>query len=128
MERQGGGAIVHTASQLGLVGYPRFAAYNAAKGGILNLTRNMALDYADANIRVNAVCPGPIDTPLVARNLAPLEPGERERAYAELRELVPLGRLGRADEIAACIAFLASDDASFVTGSLLVADGGFTAR
>jgi NAD(P)-dependent dehydrogenase (short-subunit alcohol dehydrogenase family) len=128
MQRQGAGAIVHTASQLGLVGYPSFAAYNAAKGGIVNLTRNMAVDYAVDNIRVNAVCPGPIDTPLVARNLAPLAEEEREGAYRNLRELVPLARLGRAEEIAACIAFLASDDASFVTGSLLVADGGYTAR
>jgi meso-butanediol dehydrogenase/(S,S)-butanediol dehydrogenase/diacetyl reductase len=128
MERQGGGAVVHTASQLGLVGFPSFAAYNAAKGGVVNLTRSMALDYAPANIRVNAVCPGPIDTPLLAGNLARLPADEREAAYARLRGLVPLGRLGRAEEIAACIAFLASDDASFVTGALLVADGGYVAR
>src|SRR5262249_25454723 len=78
MERQGGGgAIVHTASQLGLVGYPNFAVYNATKGAVANLTRNMALDYAARNIRVNAVCPGPVDTPHIERQLQHLSDEQR---------------------------------------------------
>lgn len=127
MIEQGGGAIINMASQLGIVGFPRFAAYNAAKGGVVNLTRNMAIDFAAHNIRVNAVCPGPIDTPHLARSLAELPEPERAIARQQLIAKVPLGRIGRPDEIAGCVAFLASEDAAYITGSLLIVDGGYTA-
>jgi dihydroanticapsin dehydrogenase len=128
MIEQGHGAIVNTASQLGLVGYPNFAVYNAAKGGVINLTRNMALDYAKHQIRVNAVCPGPIDTPHIERQVASLTDEGKNKVYQDIASLVPMGRLGKASEIASVILFLASDDASFVTGATYVADGGYTAQ
>jgi NAD(P)-dependent dehydrogenase (short-subunit alcohol dehydrogenase family) len=126
IERQGG-VIVNVASQLGLVGFPRFAAYNAAKGGVVNLTRNLALDFAAHNIRVNAVCPGPIETPHLARSLSSLPEPERLEAREALKARVPLGRIGRPDDVAGCVAFLASEDATYMTGAMLVVDGGYTA-
>lgn len=128
MIRGGGGSIINTASQLGLVGYPNFAVYNAAKGGVINLTRNMALDYAENNVRVNAVCPGPIDTPHIERQVAGLDPQGREEVYRKIVELLPVRRLGTADEIANGVLFLASDESSFMTGATLVIDGGYTAQ
>ncbi|MEK5442532.1 SDR family NAD(P)-dependent oxidoreductase [Fredinandcohnia sp. FSL W7-1320] len=125
---RGGGAIVNTASQLGLVGYPNFAVYNAAKGGVINLTRNLALDYAKHNIRVNAVCPGPIDTPHIERQVEGLPDDEKQKVYKDISNLVPLGRLGKAEEIANGVLFLASDEASFVTGTTFVIDGGYVAQ
>jgi NAD(P)-dependent dehydrogenase (short-subunit alcohol dehydrogenase family) len=122
------GAIVNTASQLGLVGYSNFAVYNAAKGGVINLTRNMSLDYAKHNIRVNSVCPGPIDTPHIERQTAELPRDERNKVYEDIAKLVPLGRLGKAEEIANAVLFLASDEASFVTGASFVVDGGYLAQ
>jgi NAD(P)-dependent dehydrogenase (short-subunit alcohol dehydrogenase family) len=128
MIERGAGSIINTASQLGLVGYPNFAVYNAAKGGVVNLTRNMALDYAKHNIRVNAVCPGPIDTPHIERQVASLSEDERQQVYKDISNLVPLGRLGKAEEIANGVLFLASDEASFVTGTTFVVDGGYVAQ
>ena len=98
-----------------------FAAYNAAKGAVVNLTRNMALDYSRENIRVNAVCPGLIATPLS------LKLRGNEAVMAEYDRLIPLGRAGQPEEIASAIAFLASDDASYVTGVNFAVDGGVTA-
>jgi meso-butanediol dehydrogenase/(S,S)-butanediol dehydrogenase/diacetyl reductase len=115
------GNIVNTASISGLLGDYGFAAYNAAKGAVINLTRNMALDYSRDNIRVNAVCPGLVATPLS------LKLRGNEAVMAEYDRLIPLGRAGEPEEIASAIAFLASDDASYVTGVNFAVDGGITA-
>lgn len=122
----GGGSIVLTASQLAFVGAERFAAYAASKGGVLNLARALSLDHARDGIRVNALCPGAVETPLLLNQFA-----GRDGPQGSLPDLValhPLGRLGQPSEIAAAALFLASDEASFVTGSALVVDGGYLAR
>jgi NAD(P)-dependent dehydrogenase (short-subunit alcohol dehydrogenase family) len=116
-----GGAIVNMASTNALGGEEEFADYNASKGGVLQLTRTMALELGGDAIRVNCLCPGFIDTPLNAA----LETEEDSRSYE--RDRIPLGRRGRADEVAAAYAFLASDEASFIHGAALVIDGGQTA-
>jgi 3-oxoacyl-[acyl-carrier protein] reductase len=116
MIAHGGGAIVNTASTNGLVAEPRLAHYNSSKGGLVTLTRSMAIDLAPHGIRVNAVAPGVIYTPLIA-HILDAEPTGHFGG-------VPLGRVGRAEEIANCIVFLASDEASYVTGEVFVCDGG----
>lgn len=118
---QGGGAIVNTASINGLVGNPAQPGYTATKHGVIGLTRHGALRWAKAGIRVNAVCPGVIETPMTAPLLA--NPDMRK----VLDSMTPMGRLGRAEEIAAAVLWLCSDQASFVTGHPLVIDGGSTA-
>jgi len=117
----GGGSIVNTASISGLGGDYGLSAYNAAKGGLVNYTRTLAIDHARDGIRVNAVCPGPIYTPLLGRLIA------QQSMVAAYEQVIPMGRVGRADEVAAAIAFLASSDASYITGAMLVIDGGLTA-
>jgi NAD(P)-dependent dehydrogenase (short-subunit alcohol dehydrogenase family) len=126
MRAGGGGAIVNIASELGLVGSPRSAMYGATKGAIVQLTRALAVDHAPDRIRVNCVCPGPVDTPLLRRGVGrAVDPEAKLRA--EMSSTL-LGRLGRPEEIASLVHFLASDEASFMTGSIVVADGGVTAR
>jgi meso-butanediol dehydrogenase/(S,S)-butanediol dehydrogenase/diacetyl reductase len=123
MRRQGRGAVVNTASVSGIAGDIGMPAYNAAKAGVVNLTRAAALECAGQGIRVNCVCPGGIDT-RVTQILAGDRADELRRTMAAVH---PLQRMGSAEEIAAAIAFLASDEASFITGAALVADGGLTA-
>lgn len=117
MLKTGGGVIVNTASMYGWVGSPGSAAYNAAKGGVINLTRSLGLEYATRNIRVNALCPGYIDTPIIP-----------EDYKQTLRDVTPMKRLGTSEEMAKAVLFLASDDSSFMTGNTLTVDGGFTAQ
>jgi meso-butanediol dehydrogenase/(S,S)-butanediol dehydrogenase/diacetyl reductase len=119
---RGGGAIVNTASISGLFADFAIGAYNAAKAGVINLTRVTAIEYAGRGIRVNCVCPGAIDTPLLRPSLA--IPGFAEATTA----MIPMRRLGRPEEMASVVMFLASDLASYVTGAAVVADGGLTAQ
>src|SRR5438309_9361355 len=123
MRAQGSGAIVNCSSLGGLVGLPSRAAYHASKHGVIGLTRSAALEYAPRGIRINAVCPGAIDTPTVAGRLE-----EQADAMKEIMRDQPIGRLGRSDEIAAAVLWLCSPGASFVLGVALPVDGGFTAH
>lgn len=123
MRRQGRGTVVNTASVSGIAGDIGMPAYNAAKAGVVNLTRAAALECAGQGIRVNCVCPGGIDT-RVTQILAGDRADELRRTMAAVH---PLQRMGSAEEVAAAIAFLACDEASFITGAALLADGGLTA-
>jgi NAD(P)-dependent dehydrogenase (short-subunit alcohol dehydrogenase family) len=123
MLKQGGGAIVNTASVAGLVGFQGLPAYCASKGGVVQLTRTAALEYAKAGIRVNAVCPGVIRTPMVERLLS--GPPEAEAGFIAME---PVGRMGKPEEIAEAVVWLCSDAASFVTGHPMVVDGGMVAQ
>ncbi len=126
MQRYGGGVIVNVASELGLVGGSEIAAYSASKGGVVQLTKAMAIDHAGDQIRVNCVCPGPVATPLLEGIIrASSNPDEERR---QIVERTVLRRLARPEEIANVILFLASDEASYMTGSVVVVDGGWTAR
>ena len=122
MRAQGGGAIINTASASGLAGDYRFAAYNAAKGAVVNYTRAAAIDHAREGIRINAVCPGPVATPIIS--------GIKDMPGVEdaWNECVPLGRFARPEEIAGVVAFLASEDASYMAGAIVVVDGGLMAH
>ncbi len=122
MRKQGGGAIVNTASISGLFGDYGFGAYNASKGAVINYTKVLAIDHAKDNIRVNAFCPGFIASTRLTAGI------DATPLRAEWDRIVPLGRGGRADEMAKVAAFLASDDASYCVGTILVADGGLTAH
>ncbi|AOW14193.1 short-chain dehydrogenase [Hydrogenophaga crassostreae] len=119
MYSQGSGSLVNCASILGVFGQSMTAAYSAAKGGVVNLTRTLALESASKGVRVNAVAPGYIDTPL----LSLLDDATRQA----LIQMHPIGRLGRSEEVANAALFLLCDESSFVTGSNLLVDGGFTA-
>jgi NAD(P)-dependent dehydrogenase (short-subunit alcohol dehydrogenase family) len=127
MERAGGGSIINLASIMGLVGYPvgmggGFNPYNPSKGGVVLFTRNLAIDCARKNIRVNCICPGYVETNLT-RVLT-----DNPETRKQLEQRHPMGRLGRPEEIAYAALFLASDESSFITGAPLVVDGGYTAQ
>jgi NAD(P)-dependent dehydrogenase (short-subunit alcohol dehydrogenase family) len=123
MRTQGSGAIVNCSSLGGLVGLPGRAAYHASKHGVIGLTRSAALEYAPRGIRINAVCPGPVETPMVTDMIA-----KGELSVPDAVANQPIGRLGRADEIAAAVLWLSSPAASFVVGVALPVDGGYTTR
>ncbi len=122
MRKGGGGSIINTSLEMGIVGSPTSPAYSAAKGVITTFTKSAALQYAKENIRINSVHPGYADTPLTARRFN--DPGVRQ----QLLDRTPMGRLGTAEDIANGVLFLASDESSWVTGSELVIDGGMTAQ
>ena len=121
MLKQGGGVILSTASVAGLVGFPGSGAYAAAKAGVINMTRMVALEYAEKNVRVNCICPGIIETPMVDRVVGN-QPKER------IVKAEPIGRLGQPEDIANAALFLASDESSFATGAPFIIDGGYVAR
>ncbi len=123
MLKQGSGAIVNTASTAGLVGYPRGSAYVASKHGVVGLTKTAALEYAKSGIRVNAVCPGAIDTPMMGRIT-----DHRPQRAARMAAAEPVGRMGQPAEIAEAVVWLCSEAASFVTGHAMAVDGGMTAQ
>ena len=123
MLRQGGGSIVNTASIAGLVGLTGSSPYVAAKHGVVGLTTPAALEYARLGVRVNAVCPGVFDTPLLERILG--NTPERKKMYLDAQ---PIGRLGEPEELAEAVVWLCSDAASFVTGQSMPVDGGYVAQ
>ena len=122
MLRSGGGSIINNASVAGLVGFASIPAYSASKGGVIQLTKTAALEYAKQGVRVNAICPGVIWTPMVERFI-----GGREETRGALEALEPVGRFGQPEEVARLALFLACDDSSFCTGAPFVVDGGFVA-
>lgn len=121
-KQETGGVIVNTSSVAGLVGLPGIPAYDASKHGIVGLTRTAALEYAQQKIRVNAICPGAIETPMLERFM-----GGRADGREEMIRIEPIGRIGTPEEIASAVLWLCGDKASFVTGQALAADGGWTA-
>ena len=125
MVRQGGGVIINTASELAIVGQPLYSAYCATKGGVLAFTRALSVEWVSRGIRINAVCPGPIKTPMLQAEFdIAADPTAEETATIQS---IPTGRLGTPEDIARVALFLASDDAEFVHGTAIIADGGRTA-
>ena len=124
--RSRGGAIVNVSSASALVGCPGMSAYTASKGAVVSLTRQMAIDYASVGIRVNSVCPGSIDTPMLRAGIDAAD--DPASALSERTALHPLGRIGSPEDVAYGVLYLASDEAGFVTGANLVIDGGMTSR
>ena len=126
MKKQGGGLILNTASISSVAGIPLQGVYAATKGAVAQLTRQMAIEYAPDNIRVNAVCPGTVDTPLLRKAAA--EAGDPDAFLKMLADMHPIGRIAGPEEIAALFIYMASDWATFMTGSSVFIDGGFTAK
>lgn len=126
MRRQGSGVIINNSSDAGLIGNRACPAYCASKGGVTVMTKAMALDYAPSGIRVNCVNPGTIDTPMLAKEAK--ASGDARAYLRRMNDELPLGRIGLAEEVAVAVVFLASEDASFVTGAHLSVDGGMTAQ
>ena len=122
MLQSGGGSIINTASVAGVVGFPGIPAYTASKGGVIQLTKTAALEYATQGIRVNAICPGVIETPMVERFVSA---GPEARAAIEASE--PVGHMGKPEDIASMALFLASDESAFCTGAPFIVDGGMVA-
>jgi NAD(P)-dependent dehydrogenase (short-subunit alcohol dehydrogenase family) len=126
MQKQGGGVMLNTGSISSVVGLPAQGAYGPSKGAIVQLTRQMAIDYARDGIRVNAVCPGTVDTPLLQK--AAVDSGDATAFLNRLAGGHPIGRIAQAEEIAQFFLFLASDNARFITGAVLMIDGGYSAQ
>jgi NAD(P)-dependent dehydrogenase (short-subunit alcohol dehydrogenase family) len=126
MLEAGSGSIINVSSVNGVVAEPYLSVYAASKGGVVMLSRGIALDYAKAGIRCNVICPGWVDTPINHAHAALL--GGLEQVYATIDSFQPIGRPGTPEEIANLVLFLASDEASFMTGSVLLIDGGMTAQ
>jgi NAD(P)-dependent dehydrogenase (short-subunit alcohol dehydrogenase family) len=128
MVAAGGGSIVNQGSVAAVVGIANFASYCASKGAVVALTRSMSVDLAPRNVRVNVICPGTVYTPLMEPMLRARGHGDLAAGLALTTAKYPIGRLGTPEEIAAVALFLASDDSSFVTGSVITADGGMTSQ
>ncbi len=126
VKQGGGGSIVHNSSVGGLVGFPTMAAYGVSKAGLAQLARSMATDLAEYNIRVNAICPGVVDTPMPEHYVKGLGL-DKETVFREMEEMHLMKRLGKPEEIVNVALFLASDESSFMTGSVIPVDGGMTA-
>jgi 2-keto-3-deoxy-L-fuconate dehydrogenase len=123
-----GGILVNIASVAGMIGIDRRAAYSTSKGGVIALTRSVAMDFVGQGIRANAICPGTVHTPFVEGYLERNFADTKDEVRKQLHARQPIGRMGRPDEIASAALYLASDEAAFVTGSSLVIDGGWTAK
>ena len=128
MKKRGGGVIINNASVQGLQSQKQVPAYAASKGGVLSLTRSLALDYAEQNIRVVAICPGSIDTPMLRDSAAFFSPQDPEGAVQQWGKKHPLGRIGTPADVANLVLFLASEKASFITGEWVCVDGGLMAK
>lgn len=126
MKEKGKGVIINNSSVAGLVGSTFSPAYSAAKGGIISLTKTLASDFGKFNIRVNCICPGAIETPMLERVID--YQGDPKEVREMRQKSYPMGRFGTSDEVAQTALFLASDDSSFVTGAIVVVDGGFTSK
>ena len=126
MVERGSGSVINISSLNGLVGFPLSTAYGSAKGGLVVFTRDMAIELATTGVRINCVCPGVIETPMMERwtDLMP----DKDEAKAMLRGVMPIGRMGAAEEVAGAVLFFASPDSSLCQGSVLCVDGGFTAQ
>ena len=126
MVEHGAGSVINVSSLNGLVGFPLSTAYGSAKGGLVVFTKDMAIELATSGVRINCVCPGVIQTPMMERwtDLMP----DKEEAKAMLRGVMPIGRMGTAEEVAGAILFFASEDSSLCQGAVLSVDGGFTAQ